>query len=334
MSGVGRAPSAGVRTALRLARVLAALALTTIPSAAQQPAQPQTPSSFGLDLLRGAIADDPSRSQRPPVQPTPAPSASTDTAGPHGQVTLVGLVTEDGPRIDKGLVWRVFGARGPDGKPRITGTHRDAAPVLQLAPGEYLVNVAFGRANVTRRITVMPGTQSTEQFMLNVGLLRVTALLAGNQPAPPNSVSIDVLSDERDQFGQRVKVVSGARPGRQFRLNSGLYQVVSTYGDANAVVQADLTVEPGKMTEATVIHQAARVSFKLVRRAGGEAIADTQWTIINRQGDTVKESAGALPSHLLAPGTYTVNARSQGQVYRRTFAVRQGETVPIEVLAQ
>ena len=295
-----------------------------IPAHAQQ-----TPSSFGLDLLRGAIAEDPNR-PRPPA-PSPAAPAAT---GPQGQVTLVALVTEEGQKIENGLVWRIFGARNPDGKPRVTGTHREATPVLQLPPGEYLVNVAFGRATVTRRITVMPGNATTEQFMLNVGLLRVSAFLGANQPAPANAVSFDVLSDERDQSGQRLKVISGARPGRQFRLNSGVYQIVSTYGDANAVVQADLTVEPGKLTEATVIHQASRVTFRLVRRAGGEAIADTQWSIINRQGDIVKESAGALPTHLLAPGTYTVSARSQGETYRRTFAVRAAETTNVEVIAQ
>jgi hypothetical protein len=316
----------GQATRRLLALLCALLASTAGPASAQQQ---QTPSSFGLDLLRGAIADDPNKGQRPP--PVSEPAAST---GPQGRVTLVAFVTEDGQRIENGLVWRIFGTRGADGKPRITGTHRDASPVLPLAPGEYLVNVAYGRANVTRRITVMPGTPSTEQFMLNVGLLRVTALLGANQPAPANAVAFDVLSDERDQFGQRLKVISGARPGRQFRLNSGVYQLVSTYGDANAVIQADLTVEPGKLTEATVIHQAARVTFKLVRRAGGEAIADTQWSIINRQGDIVKESAGALPTHLLAPGTYTVSARSQGETFRRTFAVRSGETAQVEVMTQ
>jgi len=307
-------------------------AFVPVASVAQQSPPPQSPSSFGLDLLRGAIADDPSKSQRPPASPI-SPNA-TPSDGKQGRVTLVGLVSEEGQTIDKGLVWRVFGERGPDGRPRVTGTYRDASPVLDLAPGEYLVNVAFGRANVTRRITIMPGAASTEQFMLNVGLLRVTTLLGNSQPAPANAISIDILSDERDQFGQRVRVVAGAKPGRTFRLNSGLYQVQSVYGDANAIVQADLTVEPGKLTETTVIHQASRVTFKLVRRAGGDAIADTQWSILNRQGDTVKESAGALPTHLLAPGTYTVTARSQGQAYRRTFAVRSGETAQIEVMAQ
>lgn len=329
MTGAGRGPV----PALLCACFLAVLVLGVWrPGAAL--AQAQSPSSFGLDLLRGAIAEDPSKAQRPPV-PSQQPQTANAAEGPQGQVTLVGLVSEEGQqRIDKGLIWRVFGARGPDGKPRVTGTYRDASPVLQLAPGEYLVNVAFGRANVTRRITVLPSSQSTEPFILNVGMLRITALLGGNQPAPANSISFDVLSDDRDQFGQRMKIIAAARPGRVLRLNSGVYQIVSVYGDANAIVQADLTVEPGKLTEATVIHQASRVTFRLVRRAGGEAIADTQWSILNRQGDIVKESAGALPSHLLAPGTYTVSARSQGETYRRTFAVKQGETAQIEVMAQ
>ena len=335
-----------VRSTAVLMHVLVLLLLVCAPASAQaqsdpaaQPAPPppqvkqSTPSSFGLDLLRGAITDSAGRPPRPPASATP-PTGVPDPAGPAGQVALSAIVTEGGQVIDRGLVWYVFGARGPDGKPRITGTLREANPTVRLAPGEYLISVAFGRATATRRITVQPDTTSQEQFILNVGLLRVTAQLANHQPAPANTIVYDVFSDDRDQFGQRVKVISAARPGRLFRLNSGLYQIVSLYGDANATVVAELTVEPGKLTEATVIHQAARVTFKLVRRPGGDAIADTQWSIINRQGDIIKESAGALPSHLLAPGTYTVNARSQGQNYRRTFAVRAGENAPIEVLAQ
>jgi hypothetical protein len=313
--------------------MLIALGAGALDDARAQGPQPpaSTPSPFGLDLLRGAITDQTNRPPRPPQPQSPVP---LDASGPAGQVTLSALVMEGGNVIDKGLAWSIFGARGPDGKPRITATYRDASPSLRLAPGDYLVNVAFGRATATRRITVAPDSQSAEAFILNVGVLRVTALLGNNQPVPPNTVAFDVLADDRDQFGQRIKVIAGARPGRLLRLNSGLYQLVSVYGDANATVQAELTVEPGKLTETTVIHQASRVTFKLVRRAGGDAIADTQWSVINRQGDIVKETAGALPSHLLAPGSYTVNARSQGQTYRRTFAVRAGETTQVEVMAQ
>ena len=116
------------------------------------------------------------------------------------------------------------------------------------------------------------------------------------------------------------------------RLNAGIYNIVGTYGDANAVVRADVTVEAGKLTEATLVHAAAKVTFKLVARAGGDAIADTQWTIANAQGETVKESVGALPTHIFAPGTYTVSARNAGEVFQRQFAVQAGDAVQVEVM--
>ena len=58
-----------------------------------------------------------------------------------------------------------------------------------------------------------------------------------------------------------------------------------------------MTVEAGKLTEATLSHAAAKVTFKLVARPGGDAIADTQWSLANAQGEIVKESVGALPTH-------------------------------------
>ena len=292
-------------------------------------AQQQSPSPFALDILRGAIGE----SGAPPK--APAPHADDSASGqPMGQVTLQALMTEDGQRIEQGLVWRAYSAKDQtaDGKPRLVNTWRDASPSVRLPAGDYFVNVTFGRANVTRRISVAANTQSVEPFALNAGLLKVVAVLGNRQPA--TGTTFDVLSDERDQFGQRPRVISGARPGALLRLNSGLYQIVSQFGDANSTIVADLTVEPGKLTEATVVHQVARVTFKLVMRMGGEALADTQWSILNRQGDIVKESAGALPTHVLSPGAYTVSARSQGRIFRRAFTVKSGDAVEVEVLVQ
>ncbi len=118
------------------------------------------------------------------------------------------------------------------------------------------------------------------------------------------------------------------------RLNAGIYHIVSTYGDANAVVQADVTVEPGKLTEASISHLGAKVTFKLVTRAGGEAQADAQWSVLTTQGELVKQSAGALPTHILDPGGYIVTARHSGRSFRRAFTVKAGETAQIEVVMQ
>lgn len=265
-----------------------------------------------------------------PAPPAAAIAAQSATAS----VRLEALITADGQRIDQGLVWRVFNARPEtDGKPKLIATYREAVPTLKVAPGAYTVNVAFGRANLTRKITVRSGEPTVEQFVLNAGGLRVSADIGGTD-APANAITYSIQSDERDQFGNRTDIMAGAKPGLIVRLNAGIYQLTSTYGDANAVVRADVTVEAGKLTEAALSHSAGKVAFKLVTEPGGDAVPDTQWSIQTPTGEIVKESVGALPTHILAPGTYAAFAKKAGKTYRRDFLLRPGDVVQVEVVAQ
>jgi hypothetical protein len=276
--------------------------------------------------------------QNTTIVPRAPPDAKSKNPAPvAGQTTFVALLTEDGQRIDQGMVWRIFednkGAAAGT-KNKLLSVYKEASPSVKLAAGDYVVNAAFGRANLTRKISIKPGSPAVEQFVLNAGGLRMAALIGNGEPAPPNTISYDIYSDERDQFGNRSLIMRGAKPALIIRLNSGIYQIASTYGDANATVRADVTVEAGKLTEVTVAHASARVTFKLVSRAGGEALADTQWSIAMPQGEVVKESVGALPTHILAPGTYVVSARSGGRVFSRSFSVQHGQATQVEVVMQ
>jgi len=284
----------------------------------------------------GARPPSPSLDPQPNTTVVPRsagePKAGQVPAG-AGQVAFVAMLTDDGQSIEQGLVWRVYRDKpGVDGKPALIATNKEANPSLQLAPGAYLVNVAFGRANLTRKITVSGARATQERFVLNAGGLRLNPVLANGEPINERAVSYDIYSDERDQYGQRAKVMSGVKPSLVIRLNAGIYNIVSSYGDANAVARADVTVEAGKLTEATLSHAAAKVTFKLVVRPGGDAIADTQWNVASAQGETVKESVGALPTHILAPGAYTVSAKNAGEVFQRQFSVRAGDVAQVEVM--
>ena len=285
-------------------------------------------------------------SASPPAQ-APVPNRATGTTviprtggdvavvpvGP-ASVRLEALLTADGQHLDQGLVWRVFGSKNEqDGKPKLIATHREATPALKVPPGDYTVNVAFGRANLTRKITVKPGDGAVEQFVLNAGGLRVMADIGGVD-APANAITYSIQTDERDQFGNRTNVMVGAKPGLIVRLNAGIYQLTSVYGDANAIVRADVTVEAGKLTEAALSHVAGKVAFKLVTEPGGDAVPDTAWSIQTPTGEIVKESVGALPTHILAPGTYAAIAKKAGKSYRRDFMVRPGDFVQVEVVVQ
>jgi hypothetical protein len=139
------------------------------------------------------------------------------------------------------------------------------------------------------------------------------------------------MSDEEDQFGNRATILADAKPQSVIRLNAGAYHVASLYGDANANVGVDVTVEPGRITEATIKHTGAKITFRLVQSLGGEALANTKWTILTSAGDTVKSNAGALPTHILAAGSYAVVADHGGLSYTRKFSIEPGDDKQIEV---
>ncbi|WP_158008135.1 hypothetical protein [Methyloceanibacter superfactus] len=139
------------------------------------------------------------------------------------------------------------------------------------------------------------------------------------------------MSDEEDQFGNRATILADAKPQSVIRLNAGAYHVASLLGDANANVGVDVTVEPGRITEATIKHTGAKITFRLVQSLGGEALANTKWTILTSAGDTVKSNAGALPTHILAAGSYAVVADHGGLSYTRKFSVEPGDDKQIEV---
>ena len=92
----------------------------------------------------------------PPANTTVVPrSPGVPKGGAPGQLSFAAFLTEESQPIQQGLVWRVFREKATgDGKNVLVSTHRDASPTLRLEPGTYQVNVALGRANLTRKIVV------------------------------------------------------------------------------------------------------------------------------------------------------------------------------------
>jgi hypothetical protein len=114
----------------------------------------------------------------------------------------------------------------------------------------------------------------------------------------------------------------------------GVYYVVSNYGDGNAVVRSDIRIQAGKLTDVTVNHRAAVITLKLVGERGGEALANTAWTVLTPGGDVIKESIGAFPRVVLAEGDYRAIARNENRSYEREFKVITGVDGEVEVLAR
>ncbi|WP_105374259.1 hypothetical protein [Neorhizobium huautlense] len=243
-------------------------------------------------------------------------------------------LTADGDVMQEGLVWRVFSPiAGEDGKLPLVASSEGGSAAFQLMPGDYFVNCAFGRAGVTKKLNVpADGDVSKQTLVLDAGGFVLNAVAGADQRIPPNELSFSVYSSEVRENGDRPLVMADVKPNTVVRLNAGTYHIVSEYGDVNAVVRADIQVEAGKLTQAVLQHRAAQITLKLVSQPGGEAIADTAWSVLTAAGDVVNESVSAFSTMVLAEGEYLAVARNKNKIYQRSFTVKAGGNTEVEVL--
>ena len=262
----------------------------------------------------------------------PAPTVPNLSPEASDQVVLhvSAVFANDGKPIRSGLVWRVFEDKGDAAPPTLLSRSQQPAPNFTLAPGSYVIHAAYGFAGASKRITVQSGTLE-ERLTISAGALQLGGSVA-DSPIPPDMLAFSVYVPIGSNSEGRL-VIGPAKAGEVICLPEGIYHVVSTYGDANAITRSDLKVEAGRVTEATLHHRAATVTLKLVGSFGGEAFAGTAFSVLTPGGDVIREAIGAFPSVTLAEGDYVLIARHEGQVYTREFKVESGLNRDIEVLA-
>ena len=265
-----------------------------------------------------------------PAAATPATEAITAVTSAPQPVKLSARITQDGAPIPDGMVWRIFDTE-PDanGELALVAKSDLGAPTVQLPPGDYVVHLAYGRAQTSEPLAVVPGANE-KSFVLEAGALRLNSAVTGDIAIPPDLLRFDIYTGGEEN--ERALIAEGLLPNDIVTLNAGTYHIVSHFGTVNAAVRADLRVEPGQLTDATLFHHASQVSFKLVSEQGGEAIADVEWTVNDAAGATVFTDLGAFPSTVLAEGEYVVLAKQGEQVFDREFQVQPGSPEEIEIL--
>lgn len=249
-------------------------------------------------------------------------------------VTLQASLTKGGQIMQTGLNWRVFSPiPGPDGKLPVVASAEGGSANFLLPPGDYFVNVAFGRAGVTKRLQVpADGEVEKQTLVLDAGGFVLNAVAGSDQRIAADKLKFSIYTAEPREDGERSLIMADVKPNTIVRLNAGTYHVVSEYGTVNSVARADIQVEAGKLTEATLQHRAAQITLKLVSQPGGEAVADTAWSVLTSGGDVVSESVRAFTTMVLAEGDYTAIARNKDKIYQRDFTVTPGRNKDVEVL--
>jgi hypothetical protein len=270
---------------------------------------------------------------------TRSPAPATEKAAPELEarsnepvpLSLSAVLGAGSDVIASDLVWRIF-AIEPNGN-AVRETMRSAlpSPTLTLPQGEYVIHASYGLGSASRRIKLGPKGGS-ERLSLEVGGLSVRGVLNEQQIAQ-NDLAIAVYIPSEINSEEKL-VTDKLKSGEVLRLPVGTYHLVTTYGGSNASVRADIELQAGKTVDVLMRHRAARITLKLVSKSGGEALANTAWTLLTPGGDVVKEELGAFPSMILAEGIYTVIARHDAKTYVEEVKIESGPDRDVEVIAK
>jgi hypothetical protein len=299
---------------------------------------PDAPSGPAMNLAPpsgpASLPNLPPPLAQPSIAVAP-PAALSPTVPAPGQavLALTARYGKDLPVINNGLVWRVFSDR-PDetGTFKLIREERGATPNIVLPPGGYVVHVSFGLVSAVRPVTLKAETDR-ESFLLPAGGLRIEGRV-GASKIPQNQISFVLYKGSQFELGERAPLVPNVAAGDVALLPEGTYYIVSNYGDANSVVRSDIRVQASKLTDVTITHRAAVITLKLVSDKGGEALANTAWSVITPGGDIIKESIGAFPRVVLSEGEYRAIAKNEGKVFERPFNVVNGVDAEVEVIAR
>ena len=268
----------------------------------------------------------------PAAAPIAPPIAQSTPVVPAGRVALAlaARYGHDSSPISGGLIWRVYTA-----KPDATGAFplikedRSATPTFVLPPGSYVVHASVGLAGAAKSVQLRADTVR-EILDIPAGGVRLEGRV-GDVRIPPGQITFDVFKGSQFDTSERRPIAQNVITGDVVLLPEGTYNIVSNYGDGNSVVRSDVHVDAAKLTDIVVTHRAAVITLKLVNNSGGDALANTQWTVLTPGGDVIKESIGAFPRLVLAEGDYHVIARNEGRTFQRDFKVITGVDGEIEV---
>jgi hypothetical protein len=294
----------------------------------------QISPGVSLTAPSGGVAPPPPPAAAPPVTPPPITAAPAAPAAPtQVALNLTARFGRDPPAITGGLLWRIYNERpDPNGLFKLVREDKNAAPVVALPPGGYIVHVTFGLANAVKRVQLR-NEPVREIFEIPAGGARFEGRV-GDARIPPGQIHFDIFKGSQFEPGEKRPVAENVAASDVVLLPEGLYHVVSNYGDGNAVMRSDLRIQSGKLIDTTIVHRAAKITLKLVGEKGGEALANTAWSVLTPGGDVIKESIGAFPIVILAEGDYVAIARNEGRVYNREFKVEAGVDREIEVLTR
>lgn len=205
---------------------------------------------------------------------------------------------------------------------------------IPLPPGRYVVRAAYGAVRAAKVLVVRPGRRIDATFILNAGGLRILPALAFMDTPEGVAAKHWIFAAVPDENGRRRLFAQSDVIGEVIRLNAGTYSLVSRFGNANAVVETDVTIRPGMLTAVEINHKVGLVTLRLSGAAQETASGGpVKWQLVDSGGAIVFRAEGRETAQVLLPGRYRAMAEYRGKSYTSEFTVEIGEKKTVEITA-
>ena len=245
--------------------------------------------------------------------------------------------SEGGTVIKKGMRWDVYGTeKDLDGKRRHFVGNYDSRPKFRLPAGRYYVVAKRGSAVVSREIEVTAGKRSDTMFVMNAGLLALSAVLTGEKDPLKKGLRWDVYSIDKDLEGKR-KHYNGTYDAKPtFTLGEGKYYVVARAG--KAIKSAEVGVTANKRADIVLDLNAGMVKLVARTKDGAEITKGLRWDIYSSEKDLEgnrRHFAGgysAAPIYTLSAGDYLVVVKVGQATKEQKLTVKPGDSRQVDVV--
>lgn len=231
---------------------------------------------------------------------------------------LSARLSEDSEPLQQPIAWKIFDENG-----LMLFEVTSPAATVDLPPGSYKLQAAYGSALYQRTIALEQGQRQDLSLLLDAGAIRILAHVRGLLTDRPASNLIYANSGP----GKGRLVTISKVPGEIVPLAAGTYRVESRFEPGNAILVTDVTVRPGIMSSVDVSHNAGLMRF----RYDGPQSDDVHWQVLNSSGQLLLQLQGGTTSAMLKPGDYRVEMQAAGHMAASRFLLSAGEEKSLQL---
>jgi len=287
----------------------------------------QATDAQGLtDALAKTVAQvaAPKAAPAPAPEPAPAPAPVADT-GPSFQPQL--SLSDGGPLIKDGApFWEIFAANADGSKGDSVTSGYSAPGSFDLKPGNYVVDVAWDKAQTEQTVTVVAGAIANPTFVLNAGQLKIHPRpVAGQDVDGGTAVTIKYPDDTTSHYGDETRTVP-----------AGAETVTAELDKAKASV--DIQLAAGQIVDQDLVLNAGHITGNATYAEGGDKVTDGGVTFavlgakkkIDGSRDEFGQSYGPDNKRWLPAGDYVMDVTMDQAKVEIPFTVTAGQETAVD----